>query len=235
MAYLLRLDTQWLPIVFAAVLLMLAGCHEIMDLPAWVPGGGPVTDDLPGIVTPGQRMARLRKLAEESSWRNAADRQIIARDLAAAYEEETDEVLRAEIVRTMSKYPGPEAEQVLRKAIQDAAAEVRLAACDGLGKLGNPEAAALLIDALESDVEVDVRLAAARALGKCRNPAAVPALGRALDDPDPAMQHRAMLALREVTGEDLGNDLNRWRQYVKGQPPKPAQPLSIAEKLRRIF
>lgn len=221
--------------MLAAVLLAQAGCHEIMDLPAWVPGGGPVSDDLPGVVTPGQRMARLRKLAEESSWRNAADRQLIARDLAAAYDEESDEVLRAEIVRTLSKYPGPEAEHVLRKAIVDPAAEVRLAACDGLARVVNPEAAALLIQTLESDVDKDVRLAAARTLGKSKNPAALSALGKALDDPDPAMQYRAVLALREVTGEDLGDDVNRWRQYVKGQPPQPAQPVSIAEKLRRLF
>ncbi len=234
MAFPLRGDVQRLTILLAA-LLMLAGCHEIMDLPAWVPGGGPISDDLPGVVTPGQRMSRLRKLAEESSWRNAADRQIIARDLAAAFHEETDEVLRAEIVRTLSKYPGPEAAQILRIAIQDSAAEVRLAACDGLGKLGNSDAAALLIEALETDVDIDVRLAAARALGKSKSPAAVPALGRALDDPNPAMQGRAMLALKEITGEDLGNDANRWRQYVKGESPKPAQPASIAEKLRRLF
>jgi len=50
--------------------------------------------------------------------------------------------------------------------------------------------------------------------------------GTALDDTDPAMRFRAMKALRESTGQDIGtapSDAERWRQYVKsGQvPPLP--------------
>jgi hypothetical protein len=35
--------------------------------------------------------------------------------------------------------------------------------------------------------------------------------------------------------EDFGNDVNQWRQYVKGETPKPARPVSIADRFRHMF
>ena len=86
---------------------------------------------------------------------------------------------------------------------------------------GDAQAVKLLSEALRSDVDADVRLAAAKALGETKNPAAVAALGEALTDADPAMQYRAVLSLKKVTGKDLGNDVDRWQQYVKGEQPEP--------------
>ena len=79
----------------------------------------------------------------------------------------------------------------------------------------------------------DVRLAAAKALGETRNPAAVPALGEALADADPAMQYRAVLSLKQATGKDLGNSVDRWQQYVKGEQPAPAP--TLGERIRNWF
>jgi HEAT repeat protein len=78
-------------------------------------------------------------------------------------------------------------------------------------------------------------MAAARALGGTRDPASVAALGTALDDKDPAMQYRAMAALKNVSGKDLGNDVRAWQQYVKGETPQSQAPTSIAERLRHMF
>ena len=97
------------------------------------------------------------------------------------------------------------------------------------------EAAAVLSQVLTGDDDPDVRLEAIEALGQCRDPAAVAALGPALEDRDPAMQYRAVLALKELTGEDFGNDVDRWRQYVQGDVPVQTPPSSLAERLRRIF
>ena len=88
---------------------------------------------------------------------------------------------------------------------------------------------------LTSDVSHDVRLASARALGKIKDQRAVAALGDALADSDPAMQYRAVLSLKEITGQDLGNNVDRWRQYVKEGHPLQAQPTSMADRLKRIF
>jgi hypothetical protein len=52
-----------------------------------------------------------------------------------------------------------------------------------------------------------------------------------LDDPDPAMQYRAVMSLRQVTGQNFGNDVARWKAYVKGEPPPASKPVSIANRL----
>jgi HEAT repeat protein len=92
-----------------------------------------------------------------------------------------------------------------------------------------------LAGTLSSDVEMDVRLAAVKALGETRDAGAVAALGEALEDRDPAMQYQAVRSLRNLTGEKLGNDVNLWRQYVRGELPPESRPISFAEDIRRMF
>jgi hypothetical protein len=60
-------------------------------------------------------------------------------------------------------------------------------------------------------------------------------LGEALTDNDPAMQYRAILSLKNVTGKDLGNDVEPWRQYVKGETPQPGKSQSWAQLFRQLF
>ncbi len=125
--------------------------------------------------------------------------------------------------------------------MSDADTHVRVAACEAWGKRGDAEAVKLLAEALRSDVDADVRLAAAKALGETKNPEAVAALGEALSDADPAMQYRAVLSLERVTGKDLGNDVSRWQQYVKGEHEPAAGPVAgradppfvLIDRLRR--
>jgi len=81
----------------------------------------------------------------------------------------------------------------------------------------------MLVGVLNGDIEHDVRMAAARALGQSHEQVAVMALGNALDDKDPAMQYRAVISLRQITGQDLGNDVNKWREYVKSGKLAPVQ------------
>jgi hypothetical protein len=221
--------------IFCLVAIGVSGCSEFGEMPAWVPFQGPVSDELPGVVTPAQRIARLRKLSDNAAWKKPGQKRQIAEELAAAFHSEEDTMIQAEIVRSLGKYPGPAADTVLKEAVHHKDADVRVAACEVLGKRGGAEATAVLAGLLGGDVDADVRLAAARALGEGKDPAAVAALGRALEDTDPAMQYRAVLSLQTVTGKDFGNDVNQWRQYVKGETPKPAQPVSIAERLRQMF
>jgi HEAT repeat protein len=93
----------------------------------------------------------------------------------------------------------------------------------------------VLRERLASDSDVDVRLAAAESLGTIRDPASMAALAAALDDRDPAMQHRAVQSLRQIAPNDLGNDADRWRQYVKDGTIAPAKPFSVAETVRSLF
>jgi HEAT repeat protein len=133
----------------------------------------------------------------------------------------------------LGQYPSPTADAILKAALADGDAHVRVVACEAWGKHSDAEGVKLLSDTLRGDVDADVRLAAVRALGETKNPQAVPALGDALSDTDPAMQYRAVLSLEKVTGKDLGNDVERWRQYVKGE--QPAWTPSLAERIRRWF
>jgi hypothetical protein len=214
------------------VALSMSGCA---DLPAWVPFQGPRNDTIPGVVAPAEKIAQLKKLASEGPKSDQPTKQRVIGQLTAAIRNEPDALIRAEIVRTLGCYPDPSADAILQTALMDPDADVRIAACEAWGKRGSAQAAALLAPVLTSDVKQDVRLAAARALGKIKDPQAVAALGEALTDPDPAMQYRAVLSLKESTGQDLGNNVEKWREYVsKGQPP-PEKPTSIADRMKSVF
>jgi HEAT repeat protein len=77
----------------------------------------------------------------------------------------------------------------------------------------------MLRELYAGDVDLDVRLAAARALGQTRDPAAMATLAIGLEDRDPAMQYRTVKALRQIAPQDLGDDVERWRQYLSGAAP----------------
>jgi hypothetical protein len=214
-------------------ILTASGCADMDIFPSWVPFQGKISDDLPGVVTPAQRIADLRKLSDEAGGKNTVEKQQISQQLTGTIQKEKDPLIRREIIRVLGKYPGPDADAVLKAALNDADIHVRMAACEAWGKRTDDQTVKLLSEVLRSDVDADVRLAAAKALGECKNPAAVAPLGEALADGDPAMQYRAVLSLKQVTGKDLGDNLERWQQYVKGE--KPATAPSLAEKVRQWF
>ena len=184
------------------------------------------------IPSPAETTAAIQKMGEEAAKATPEEQQRLSQQLSEMIRKEKDPLIRAEIVRVVAKCSTATATQVALAAIKDPDSDVRLAACDALGKRGGAAAVAALSDALKLDLESEVRLAAAKALGETHDPAAVPALGVALEDQDPAMQYRAVNSLRAISGKDLGNDVQRWRQYVKGElPPEP----TFAERLRNLF
>jgi HEAT repeat protein len=109
-----------------------------------------------------------------------------------------------------------------------------MAACEAWRTRGGPEAVALLAARSEADQEIDVRLKALRELGDLGDEGAVPALARALEDPDPAVQFRAVGALKQVSGRDLGDDVNAWRAWA-ADPNAEGTEWTIAEGFRRVF
>ena len=198
------------------------------------PLGGKVADTVPGITPPSQRIADLKKLAAGAVPKDPAARERIASELAAAFPREPDPLIRAHMVAALGAYPGPAAIAALGEAAKDSDAGVRIAVCKALARQRAPEATTLLRQVFAADVDVDVRLTAARALGETRDPAAIPTLGAALEDRDPAMQYRAVGSLRKVAPQDLGNSVERWRQYVEGhQSGQPGGTPSLAEPIRR--
>jgi len=218
-----------------AMCLFLLGLSGCTGSRPWTVGGlfTKTSDEVSGIMPPSQRIAAIRKMAQEARGPDAQEE--VARKLAALYPREQDPLIRAEVVRAVSLLRCPTAGTLLGQATKDGDADVRIDACKGLHRQVGPEATAVLAEVLSSDTDPDVRLAAARALGHTGDPAAVPALGSALDDQDPAMQYRAVSSLRKVGPQDLGDDVDRWRRHVRGQPPLPPKPVSLAEQVRRIF
>jgi len=214
-----------------------AGCADLTPVkgPDWWPFPWETPDVVPGVTPPAERIALLRKMGEKAAWAKPAEQERISGELAAAFQVEADPLIRIEIVRAVSGYPTTAAKSVLDAAIKDSDADVRLVACRAWGRRGGAEAVAKLSEVLSSDMDTDVRLTALKALGETGDARAVAALGEALEERDPATQYQAMQSLRKVTNEDFGNDVGRWRQYVKGEVPDPAKPVSIAEQFRRWF
>ncbi|MGA2259590.1 MAG: HEAT repeat domain-containing protein, partial [Thermoguttaceae bacterium] len=206
-------------------------------LPSWYPFATQVVNDH-GITTPTQRIKTLQELAKKApETTDPGQRESICQELAQQIRKEPDSIIRGEILRTLAAYGGTAANAVLRVAVKDTDADVRVIVCTLWGKRSDAEAAQVLAGVLTSDSDRDVRMAAARNLGHSHDPAAIQALGTALDDSDPAMKHRAMVGLQESTGKDYGTDandpaaVNRWRQYVKtGGAPPPESP-SLAQRI----
>jgi HEAT repeat protein len=211
-----------------------SGCADLDFLPSWVPFQGPASDTLPGVVAPRERIASLKKLSETAATATSAERQKVSEQLASAIRTEKDPLIRLEIIRTLGKYPGPTADIILKTALSDPEARIRVVACEAWGRRNDAQSVALLSESLRSDADADVRIAAAQALGDTKNPAAVAALGEALNDSDPAMQYRVVLSLQKTTGKDFGNSVDRWQQYVKSERPQEPAP-SIADRARSPF
>jgi HEAT repeat protein len=210
-----------------------SGCSDF-EFPSWVPFQGPSSDTMPGVLAPRERIDQLRKLSETAASATPAQRQQVSEQLAASIRKEKDPLIRLEIIRTLGHYPGPAADAILKAAMSDPEARIRAVACEAWGKRNDAQAVALLAEALRSDVDADVRLAATKALGETKNPAAVAPLGEALNDTDPAMQYQAVLSLRQATGKDLGDKIDRWQQYVKQQrPQEPGS--SLADRDRNLY
>jgi HEAT repeat protein len=217
------------------ILLLVGLCLGTSGCKAAWPWGGKVSDSVPGITPPRERIAELRKMGKQAASASPEQREQIAAQVAAAYPREPDPLVRLEMVRTLGACPGPTAEATLREAAKDKDADVRVAVCRALGKQPGTTASEVLRERLASDSDIDVRLAAAEALGSIRDPSSVAALGTALEDRDPAMQYQAVKSLRRVAPVDLGNDVDRWRQYVKDGSIAPAKPFSLAEAIRNLF
>jgi hypothetical protein len=196
---------------------------------------GKKQEAVPGITPPAERIAKIRKMGKKAAWAKPEEQRRTSRELAAAFEVEEDPVIRLEIVSAIGEYRTPEAESVLAAAMDDSEPEIRMIACRAWGERGGAEAAAKLTEALRTDLDEDVRLTAALALGKTGDRAALAGLGEALDDRDPAMQYQAVRSLQAITGEDLGNDVNQWRRYVRGEPLAESEPISIAERVGGLF
>ena len=187
----------------------------------------------PSIPTPRERIEAFQDMAKRAGKMTPAEQETLSAKLANAYKTEDDAIIRAQVLRTTAMMTTSTATETLSAGLQDADADVRAICCQAWGERGGPEAAAALGRVLASDPNIHVRLAAARGLAECDDAASVQALGQALEDPDPAMQYRAVQSLKQSTGKNFGDDVNAWREFVNGGGIE-ANPLTVADRMRKL-
>lgn len=200
------------------------GCASApkMKWPAWT--GLAEDDSGPKVLTPKDKMDQLRELTKKAPDMTPEMQEQVSSELAHGIPNEEDAMLRAQILRTLAVYKTEISGKVLAAGVQDKDHNVRIAACEAWGIRGGPQAPEVLGQVLQHDTHLDVRLAAVRGLGKVAHPNAIAPLGQALEDPDPAMQRRVMLSLKEASGRDYGENLVAWREFVHGgQPAVPEE------------
>jgi HEAT repeat protein len=177
-----------------------------------------------------KRMDELAAVRGRAPKLAPADQERLAKEIAQVYGEEPSPAMRSELIRTLAYLPTADAQEAIVAALNDADHDVRIAACQGLARIGNEESLAALAKTVEKDGNLDVRLAAVHGLSRYKDAAAQQALGRALEDNDPAVQKVAMESLKTSTGRDYGNSVPAWKEYLAGgNPARPPGP-SLAER-----
>jgi HEAT repeat protein len=185
--------------------------------------------------TPSARSAKLEALGKTARSATPFEQEEASAQLARQLATEPDPWVREQIMRAAARIQTVTAGMVLRAGLDDADVQVRITACRGLGRRQDPATLALLSEVLHKDTDTDVRQAAIEALSKFNQPEAVRSLAIALEDPDPALQYRAVQSLREMTGLDYGNNASAWLQYVRGSSLPSRQPVSVADRVRSLF
>ncbi len=147
---------------------------------------------------------------------SSAERDEIARRLAEEIQQESNPVIRQEIIKSITKCENSIAELVLRAGLNDNDVDVQIESCRAWGNWHTSDSVPLLSQLLRNEAApLDVKLAAVTALADTENEQAVAALSVALEkDRDPALQHQAVLALKKLTDRSFGNDLVAWRNFV---------------------
>ncbi len=194
-------------------------------------------DPLANVETPEKRMVKMRELAKKGAKLPPDEQERECARLVVELQQELDPAIRAQIVRTLGVFRTEIATAALTAALADADPRVKIAACEAWGKRGGPDAATNLAEVLSEHTrpnvkeDADVRLAATRALGEVKDNSAMTGLALALEDPNPAMQFRAVESLQKVTGKSSTN-VEAWRQAVKS--PEPSR-MTVRDQLRRFF
>ncbi|NCA12149.1 HEAT repeat domain-containing protein [bacterium] len=183
--------------------------------------------------TANQRIKSLESNARQAKADGGGAEIEFTRGLAEEVLVEHDARVRCEMVAIAGMFDTTPALAICKGAMQDPDDRVRVRACRVWGQRGGPEAVRQLSNSCRADRDLDVRLEAIRMLGQLEDEAAIPVLADVLSDPDPAVQYRAVAALKEVSGRDLGNDVNAWREWAAD--PGRAEPWSIAEAWRKLF
>lgn len=184
--------------------------------------------------TADQRIKEFTAEAERAKKGDGGGQQEFTSGLVKSLLDEHDPRVRTAILDVAAGFDTPAAVAICKGALEDPDERVRAKACEVWGRRGGPDAVSLLAARFDADTDIDVRLKALRELGRLGDETAVPVLARALENTDPAVQFRAVTALKKISGRDLGDDVNLWRAWA-ADPKAPGTEWTIAEGFRRLF
>jgi HEAT repeat protein len=125
-------------------------------------------------------------------------------------------LVRQVAIECLADVDGKAAAGPITDRLRDRDPWVRYIAARHLGYLGATSAVEALADRLKSDESVNVRRQAAQSLAMIGSRAALHNLYLALQDV-PDVRYQAYLALRQITGQDPGEDPNAWRPLIGGE------------------
>jgi HEAT repeat protein len=179
------------------------------------------------------RADAVAEFAMRSTGVDSPEQREITDQLARQIQIEPDPLVRQAVIRAISEFRTPMAQQVLEAGLADQHEMVRIACCQALAERAESVSVPSLAKSLRTDKDMNVRLAATEALGQIKSPEAVQALAAALDDRDPALQYVGVQSMKRVTGKDYGPDVQTWRQVAAGQAPPEKVP-SVAERIRGL-
>jgi len=205
------------------VVVATAGCHVL-------PFGA---KERTSILTPAMRIAAIQEAGAQADGTDSAEQGQLVEQLALQIRSETDPVVRRSIQQSVAKFRTPLAREVLLAGLNDEDRDVQIVCCLSLVGQQNARVVEALGGVLKSESDDDVRMAAVDALGHIQTPESVAALAMALKDRDPAMQFAGVRALKGASGQDLGNDVAAWQEYVAGPNPKIVPRTSMAERVKQ--
>lgn len=230
--------SHWLWLALALLPCLGSGCadgpfHQLAAVNPWV--WKKWEEDEKFGPTYHRRLTAVRGLRATVRGLNSQQKEQLTNEMAQLVQSDASPVLRGEAIAVLGELATPSAIPVLQGALSDADKDVRIAACRAWGRLSSGESLATLAQVVEKDADVDVRLVALDELGKFQDPEVVQVLGNALDDHDPAVQFRAVQSLKSATGQNYGDSVPGWRDYVQGRQPNPPPAPSFIERITGWF
>ena len=166
------------------------------------------------VITPAMRVATIREIGPRARDADEAQQTSMCQQLAQQIQTEPDPIVRKTIQETIAEFKTPLADAVILAGLKDDDRDVRLTSCRLLAKRESVNVIGDLSLVAATDDDIDVRMAAVDALGNFKSTDAVKGIAVGLKDRDPAMNFAAMNAMKGASGEDLGNDVQAWRQYA---------------------
>jgi len=195
------------------------------------------------IITPTMRASTVREMGARAQQDDPAQQQRITEQLAQQIRTEPDPLVRLAIQETVAQFDTDLAQMILLAGLNDTDRDVRMMCCRKLGQrmaatdrnIDRQKIVIQLQRVLGQDKDIDVRFAAVDALGQIPTTGSVRALAGALHDHDPAMQYAGVQALKRVSGQDFGNDVDAWRQYADGENPQLRPIPSVAQRIKEMM